>query len=324
MKNNMKIIMPICLAVCMLFSSCGLTSLGGRIKKVDYDPVMEKLVKCINKNDADGIVAMFSKELQESDDTLKEDAQALIDLLGHVKSYDSKGGSESSSSRPMKKRIAWHFLVETEDETYSMTWDYMDENDEAPEKRGFSQISVRTWDFYEEKGWGIDIDGILIVNEDNYYDLKYKEAELHGEEYYPGKEEEERETYYEHVVSWGQVYYPTWEETENGKRFLEFIENSDGTLIKLVGTNNHINSVSDQLPFEFGGDYEEMDVHFGDIVIDENSKVYIFYDEGHGTFAKVGQITEYTSNKGLLDGIERLKTEDDLQFMFSAILMWDD
>lgn len=323
--KHMKRLLVILLASCLLLTGCGLTSLGSRIKKPDYDPVMEELVGYINKNDADGIVSMFSEEVRESNDTLKEDAQALIDLFGHhVVSYESKGGSESSSTRPMKRRLSWHFIVETDDNSFYMSWDYMDENDENPKKRGFSEISVRTKEFYDKTPYGIDIDGILIVTEDNYYDLKYKEAELHGEEYYPGKETEEKETYYEYIVAWGTVYYPTWEETKNGTKFLKCIEESDGSMIKLVGKNNGINCTSDQLPFQFDGTFEEMDVHFGDIVIDEDSRVYIFYDEGHGTFAKVGQITKYTENEGLKSGIERLKTEDDLQFQFDAILCWDD
>lgn len=316
----MKRLVGLILASCVLLCSCGTGTLGGRISRPNHGTVMDELVEHINNNDADSIVNMFSEETKENCDTLQEDAQALIDLFDHnIVSYDSGSGSESASTRPHKKKLHWYYTIETENDTYNMQWSYTEENDAHPEKIGFNRISVVSTSFDLAESWGIDLDGILVINEDNYYDLRYKEAEVHGTEYYPGKEDEEPVLVDRYLLSWGPTYYVNWEETEDTENFLAGVH--DEWNMKLDVKNNGSNCVSGKLPFEFHGTCEEMDVEFGDLVIDEEGKLYLYYDEGHGVYTKVGSIDKTTiDSKGKENGIDQLKTSDQMTICISVTL----
>lgn len=141
--GNMKKLIALLLVGMVLFTGCSNT-LGGRLKPVNYKDVMDSLVECINKGDADGIVSMFSEETRSDVETLSEDAQALIDLFeGNEITYESMSGSEGSSSKKHSTTIRWQFHVYAGDTTYIMGWKYVKENMEDPQKEGLNELSIQ-------------------------------------------------------------------------------------------------------------------------------------------------------------------------------------
>jgi hypothetical protein len=314
----MKRIIALLLAGMVLFTGCSNT-LGGRLKPVNYKDVMDSLVERINKGDADGIVSMFSEETKGEVETLPEDAQALIDLFqGNEITYEHIGGSEGSSSKSHSTTIKWSFHVYAGDTTYIMSWKYVEENMEDPQKVGFNRISIqKESDFDTEHMVGVEIPGITIITPDNHYDLHVKEAELQGEVYDPNKVVEYR---YDYLMSWGQIFYPEWEENDATAKFKEALDNADGWRINVDTVNNKKDSISGKLPVDLSVECTQMDVQFGDIVVDENNNLYIFYDDASGVFAKLGNIEkDYTSSQPKVDAINRMMTSDDLLVSFEMI-----
>lgn len=314
----MKRIIALLLVGMVLFTGCSNT-LGGRLKPVNYKDVMDSLVECINKGDADGIVSMFSEETKGDVETLSEDAQALIDLFeGNEITYESMSGSEGSSSKKHSTTIRWQFHVYAGDTTYIMGWKYVKENMEDPQKEGLNELSIQEEsDFDWEHMIGLEIPGITIVTPENHYDLHVKEAELQGEVYDPNKVVYTVKNY---VMSWGQIFYPEWEDNDAAKKFKEAIDNADGRRIKVDTVNNGKDSISGKLPIEIDVECAQMDVAFGDIVVDENNNIYIFYRDASGVYAKLGNIeTDYTSSQPKVDAVNRMMTSDDLPVSFNLI-----
>ena len=135
-----------------------------------------KVIKCINEQDKEGLKKLFSKDAQKHIEDLDVKLDQLIGALNGHKIESAKGegsGFEGSvSTQPIHIYEDYNITLNNGDE-YTLFVSFCDKNDNEPEKVGLIQIELRT--FSSEKtpkdfsgGTYRDDYGIFIYTLQNY------------------------------------------------------------------------------------------------------------------------------------------------------------
>ena len=179
-----SIFATLCILIIILMAFC-LSSCKSRTDEMadqeiytekQMNKMKNKVIKCINEQDKEGIKKLFSKDAQKHIEDLDGKLDQLIGAFNGNKIESTKGegsGFEGSvSTQPIHIYEDYNITLNNGDE-YTLFVSFCDKNDNEPEKVGLIQIELRT--FYSEKtpkdfsgGTYKDDYGIFIYTLQNY------------------------------------------------------------------------------------------------------------------------------------------------------------
>ena len=107
-----------------------------------------KVIKCINEQDKEGLKKLFSKDAQKHIEDLDGKLDRLIGAFNGNKIESAKGFSPafegSADAQPLHIYGEYHLTINGE-EKYRIYISFCDKNDEEPDKEGVFQIELRTF-----------------------------------------------------------------------------------------------------------------------------------------------------------------------------------
>ena len=106
----------------------------------------EKIIECINNEDSDGLVSLFSKKNQADMDDLSEQANMLIasfdgKKIAEIETDHEPGFSGADYAQPLEISGIYDFTLDTE-EQYRLHVNFIDIYDDHPECVGINNIKV--------------------------------------------------------------------------------------------------------------------------------------------------------------------------------------
>ena len=108
----------------------------------------KQVIKCINKQDKEGLKKLFSKDAQKNIEDLDGKLDQFIGAFNGNKIESAKGLSPafegSAEAQPMHIYGEYHLTINSE-EKYQIYISFCDKNDEDPDKEGVFQIELRTF-----------------------------------------------------------------------------------------------------------------------------------------------------------------------------------
>ena len=149
-----------CIIMCLLMVSSTvllLTSCKSRTDEMadqeiyaekQVNKMKNKVIKCINEQDKEGLKKLFSKDAQKNIEDLDGKLDQLIGAFNGNKIESAKGLSPafegSADAQPMHIYGEYHLTINSE-EKYRIYISFCDKNDEDPDKEGVFQIELRTF-----------------------------------------------------------------------------------------------------------------------------------------------------------------------------------
>ena len=136
----------------------------------------KQVIKCINKQDKEGLKKLFSKDAQKHIEDLDGKLDQLIGAFNGNKIESAKGLSPafegSADAQPLHIYGEYRLTINSE-EKYRIYISLCDKNDEEPDKEGVFQIELRTFSREESPkdfsgGAYQDDYGIFIYTLQNY------------------------------------------------------------------------------------------------------------------------------------------------------------
>ena len=136
----------------------------------------KQVIKCINKQDKEGLKKLFSKDAQKHIEDLDGKLDQLIGAFNGNKIESAKGLSPafegSADAQPLHIYGEYHLTINSE-EKYRIYISFCDKNDEDSDKEGVFQIELRTFSREESPkdfsgGAYQDDYGIFIYTLQNY------------------------------------------------------------------------------------------------------------------------------------------------------------
>ena len=136
----------------------------------------KQVIKCINKQDKEGLKKLFSKDAQKHIDDLDGKLDQLIGAFNGNKIESAKGRGPnfkgSIQTQPLHIYGKYHLVLNSK-EKYRIYISFCDKNDEEPDKEGVFQIELRTFTREESPrdfsgGAYQDDYGIFIYTLQNY------------------------------------------------------------------------------------------------------------------------------------------------------------
>jgi len=154
MKKLISVVM--CLLIILSIAFC-LTACKSRTEEMadqeiyaekQMNKMKNKVIKCINEKDKDGLKKLFSKDAQKHIEDLDGKLGQLIGAFNGNKIESAKGegsGFEGSvSTQPIHIYEDYNITLKNGDE-YTLFVSFCDKNDNEPEKVGLIQIELRTF-----------------------------------------------------------------------------------------------------------------------------------------------------------------------------------
>ena len=179
-----SIFATLCILIIILMAFC-LSSCKSRTDEMadqeiytekQMNKMKNKVIKCINEKDKEGLKKLFSKDAQKHIEDLDGKLDQLIGAFNGNKNESAKGegsGFEGSvSTQPIHIYEDYNITLNNGDE-YTLFVSFCDKNDNEPEKVGLIQLELRA--FSSEKtpkdfsgGTYKDDYGIFIYTLQNY------------------------------------------------------------------------------------------------------------------------------------------------------------
>ena len=138
--------------------------------------IKNKVIKCINEQDEEGLKKLFSKDAQKHIEDLDGKLDQLIGAFNGNKIESAKGLSPafegSADAQPLHIYGEYRLTINSE-EKYRIYISLCDKNDEEPDKEGVFQIELRTFSREESPrdfsgGAYQDDYGVFIYTLQNY------------------------------------------------------------------------------------------------------------------------------------------------------------
>ena len=135
-----------------------------------------KVIKCINEQDKEGLKKLFSKDAQKHIEDLDGKLDQLIGAFNGNKIESAKGLGPnfkgSIQTQPLHIYGKYHLVLNSK-EKYRIYISFCDKNDEEPDKEGVFQIELRTFSREESPrdfsgGAYQDDYGVFIYTLQNY------------------------------------------------------------------------------------------------------------------------------------------------------------
>lgn len=134
------------------------------------DEMAEKIVGCIEAEDADAFTELFSESVRDSEPSLKEQAEKFIEFY-HGKAESCEGNASSSAKseygETILRELKAHYTVITDEEQYEIAFIYCPLDSEEPDKVGLTAAEITTEKIFGEEGfhWSLEAKpGIYVTD----------------------------------------------------------------------------------------------------------------------------------------------------------------
>ena len=179
-----SIFATLCILIIILMAFC-LSSCKSRTEEMtdqeiytekQMNKMKNKVIKCINEQDKEGLKKLFSKDAQKHIEDLDGKLDQLIGAFNGNKIESAKGLSPafegSTESQPLHIYGKYHLSLNSK-EKYRIYISFCDKNDEETDKEGVFKIELRTFTRKESPkdfsgGTYKDDYGIFIYTLQNY------------------------------------------------------------------------------------------------------------------------------------------------------------
>ena len=144
----------------LLFSmeGCGILRRGfGNAFRSDEDladEMAEKIIACIEAEDAGAFTELFSKSVQDSTPSLSEQAEECMEFYqGKTESCEGNASSKASSEygETVLLELNGHYKIITDAEQYVMAFQYCPLDGEEPDKVGLTSVEIATAEAFDEE-----------------------------------------------------------------------------------------------------------------------------------------------------------------------------
>ena len=125
------------------------------------DEMAEKIVGCIETEDADAFTELFSESVRDGTPSLKEQAEKFIEFY-HGKAESCEGNASSSAKseygETVLRELKAHYTVITDEEQYEIAFIYCPLDSEEPDKVGLTAAEITTEETFGNEGfhWSLE------------------------------------------------------------------------------------------------------------------------------------------------------------------------
>ena len=162
-------LMVCCTLICGL-SGCAGSSNEFRSDEELADEMIENIIDCAEKEDAQALTGLFSQYTKESTFNLTEQAEDFLDFFqGECEDWK---GNASSHQKSEYGKIVWRELrgqysVTTDHAQYKIAYVYIPFDREEPEKEGLTAVEITTEETFNEEDflWSLDQKPGIYVSE---------------------------------------------------------------------------------------------------------------------------------------------------------------
>ena len=134
------------------------------------DEMAEKIVGCIETEDADAFTELFSESVRDGTPSLKEQAEKFIEFY-HGKAESCEGNASSSAKseygETVLRELKAHYTVITDEEQYEIAFIYCPLDSEEPDKVGLTAAEITTEETFGKEGfhWSLEAKpGIYVTD----------------------------------------------------------------------------------------------------------------------------------------------------------------
>lgn len=134
------------------------------------DEMAEKIVGCIEAEDADAFTELFSESVRDGTPSLKEQAEKFIEFY-HGKAESCEGNASSSAKseygETVLRELKAHYTVITDEEQYEIAFIYCPLDSEEPDKVGLTAAEITTEETFGKEGfhWSLEAKpGIYVTD----------------------------------------------------------------------------------------------------------------------------------------------------------------
>ena len=134
------------------------------------DEMAEKIVGCIEAEDADAFTELFSESVRDGTPSLKEQAEKFIEFY-HGKAESCEGNASSSAKseygETVLRELKAHYTVITDEEQYEIAFIYCPLDSEEPDKVGLTAAEITTEENFGKEGfhWSLEAKpGIYVTD----------------------------------------------------------------------------------------------------------------------------------------------------------------
>lgn len=134
------------------------------------DEMAEKIVGCIEAEDADAFTELFSESVRDGTPSLKEQAEKFIEFY-HGKAESCEGNASSSAKseygETVLRELKAHYTVITDEEQYEIAFIYCPLDSEEPDKVGLTAAEITTEETFGNEGfhWSLEAKpGIYVTD----------------------------------------------------------------------------------------------------------------------------------------------------------------
>ena len=134
------------------------------------DEMAEKIVGCIEAEDADAFTELFSESVRDGTPSLKEQAEKFIEFY-HGKAESCEGNASSSAKseygETVLRELKAHYTVITDEEQYEIAFIYCPLDSEEPDKVGLTAAEITTEETFGNEGfhWSLEAKPGLYVTD---------------------------------------------------------------------------------------------------------------------------------------------------------------
>ena len=162
------------------------------------DEMIEKIIACVEKEDAEGLTELFSPYAKDSTLNLAEQEEDFIDFFqGECESWKGNASSQEKSEhgKTIWRKLRGHYSIITDEAQYEIAYTYIPFHREEPDKEGLTAIEITTEENFDKEDflWSLDQRPGIYVTEEGEEDLSrqkqitpeelIQEADLTKEQY---------------------------------------------------------------------------------------------------------------------------------------------
>ena len=163
-------LMVCCTLICGLSGCAGLSN-EFRSDEELADEMIENIIDCAEKEDAQALTGLFSQYAKESTFNLTKQAEDFLDFFqGECEDWKGNASSHQKSEygKTIWRELRGQYSVTTEDAQYKIAYIYIPFDREEPEKEGLTAVEITTEETFNEEDffWSLDQKPGIYVSED--------------------------------------------------------------------------------------------------------------------------------------------------------------
>ena len=140
------------------------------------DEMIEKIIACVEKEDAEGLTELFSSYAKDSTLNLAEQEEDFIDFFqGECESWKGNASSQEKSEhgKTIWRKLRGHYSIITDEAQYEIAYTYIPFHREEPDKEGLTAIEITTEENFDKEDflWSLDQRPGIYVTEEGIHSI---------------------------------------------------------------------------------------------------------------------------------------------------------